>query len=924
MKHFLPILLGCLLSGPLFGQEAPVLHRSFQSVSFPEFAREMEDHSDLRFFYRGTWIEDLYIRDLREGTPIGTALNHILKPKGLSFYREGNDLYIFPGSPIVTELPAFREIRQVPAFSPYYPAEDTTGETKFLQTKSISEEGFITIGNSRRSVPGKACTVKVRITNKLTGEALIGATIFLRDSGSGMISDADGAFQLRLVPGEYIIVVNHMAMKERQYGLRVLSDGDFTIELENELIELEEVTVTDTRHSNVQGMLMGYERITTKAMKEIPLVMGEKDVIKVAQMLPGVQSVGEGSSGINVRGGSADQNMFYINSISIYNTAHLFGFFNAFSPDIISDFSLYKNNIPARYGGRIASIFEINTRQGNKNNLFAQGGISPITGHMSVEVPLVKNKVSFTASARSTYSDWLLKRIKNQDISNSYASFYDGTAALDAELNARNRLELFFYSSSDRFLLAEKNEYSYSNLGASIHWKHRFSDAFSSDLVLSNSDYRFSNIDKNNVTEAFRQKYAIRHTEGRADFVLTPGTRQRIEFGVNAILYGLDRGNVLPYGEESRRIPIHLGREQGLEGALYLSDEIRLLKWLSVMGGIRYSRYTQVGPATVNKYTGGIPLSRLNIEETTSYGSWEPVQTYSGFEPRTMLNFGLGPNSSIKASYNRLQQYIFLLSNTIAIAPNDQWKLTDTHIRPPVSDQVSLGYYQDLKDDCINLSFEIYRKWIDNVVEYRDGADFISSEPLETMVLQGSQDAYGFETMLRKNTGKLTGWLSYTYSRSIVTVDGPTDRERINKGKAYPSNYDRPHSINLVSNFRVSRRISFSSNLVYTTGRPVTLPIAIYYSENQQYLLFSDRNAYRIPDYFRVDFSINLEGNLKFKKIAHSFWMLNVYNLTGRDNAYSVFYNIQDERIRGYKLSVFAQPIITLSWNFKFGNYNSN
>jgi len=283
----------------------------------------------------------------------------------------------------------------------------------------------------------------------------------------------------------------------------------------------------------------------------------------------------------------------------------------------------------------------------------------------------------------------------------------------------------------------------------------------------------------------------------------------------------------------------------------------------------------------------------------------------------------LGNNTSVKASYNRLQQYLFLLSNTIALAPTDQWKLTDSHITPPLSDQVSAGFYHDFRDLGINISVEAYKKWISNVVEYKDGVDFISGAPVETQVLQGVQDSRGIEVMVRKNTNRLTGWVSYTWSRSMVTVNGPFDEMHINDGSPFPSNYDRPHSINLVSNYRISRRLSFSSNIVYTSGRPVTLPIAVYFSENQQYLYYSSRNKYRIPDYFRVDLSVNLEGNLKFKKLAHSFWMLNIYNLTGRENAYSVFYEASAGQIKGYKLSIFAQPIVTLSWNFKFGNYNS-
>lgn len=925
MKHCHTCLfIIILVTQPLFGQDSHLISKAYREGPLIDFVKEVEQNSDLKFFYKKEWIDSIYVNYIKKGASIQQVLESALNEEGYGCYIEANDVYIYPGPRIISQLPAYNNYQGLKDESPSETNVVPESGKKFLQTKSISEERFITIGSEEKAVNGSKCIVEGNITNQHNGEVLVGATVYIKKLNTGTISDARGAFQLKLSPGEYIISVNHMAMKEMEYGLNVLSSGVLDIALENELIELEEITVVDTRQSNVKGMLMGFERISTKSIKEIPVVLGEKDVIKVAQMLPGVQNVGEGSSGFNVRGGSADQNMFYINKISIYNTSHLFGFFTAFNPDIISDFSLYKNNMPAKYGGRIASVFEVNTREGNKNRFFAHGGISPVTGHISLEGPVIKNKVSFVASLRSTYSDWLLKRIENQDIRESNASFYDGTMSVNAEINANNQLEAFLYLSSDEFSLADKNDYQYSNMGASIHWKHRFSPLLSGDFSFANSDYQFKNTDKNNISEAYVQDYFIRHSEGRANFLLTTKNDQRIEFGMNSILYNLDRGDIMPFGEESKRIPVHLGREKGIENAIYISDEFILLPRLTFMTGLRYGIYSQLGPANVHEYSEGTPKIRENIEETTTYDPGTAVKTYSGFEPRASLNYGLGTSSSLKASYNRLRQYIFLLSNTIALAPTDQWKLTDYHITPPVSDQLSLGYYHDFRKIGLTTSFEIYKKWINHVVEYKDGADFISGEPIETLVLQGSQDSRGLEFMLKKTSGRLTGWLSYTYSRSKITIDGATDDEKINRGIPYPSNYDRPHSINVVSNYRISRRVSFSSNLVYTTGRPVTLPVATYYSEGKQYLLFSGRNEYRIPDYFRLDFSINLEGNLKYKKIAHSYWMLNIYNLTGRDNAYSVFYNAEDTGIKGYKLSVFAQPIITLSWNFKFGNYNSD
>jgi hypothetical protein len=494
---------------------------------------------------------------------------------------------------------------------------------------------------------------------------------------------------------------------------------------------------------------------------------------------------------------------------------------------------------------------------------------------------------------------------------------------IDAKLNPDNHLNLFLYRSSDKFSLSAKNDYEYSNTGASLRWDHSFSKTLASDFSFSTSDYQFSTYDKNNISEAYSHDYQLRHSEARADFVLLKLEGHRIEFGMNAILYDLNRGEILPYGPESNRIPNDLGREQGLESGLYVSDEFQLFPRMNVLLGLRYSLYGMLAPADINYYEEGEPIDQYSYLETVHQANGI-VKSYSGLEPRVALNYHLGAYSSLKASYSRLQQFVFLLSNTIAIAPNDQWKLTDYHITPAVSDQASLGFYQDIRDPSLNLSVEIYQKWVNGIVEYKDGADFISSEPIETQVLQGKQNSRGVEFMVRKNSDRLTGWLSYAYSRSTITIDGEYDEQRINGGKPYSSNFDKPHSLNLVANYRLSRRLSISSNLVYSTGRPVTLPVSTYYAEGRPYLLHSSRNAYRIPNYFRVDLSVNLEGNLKSKKFAHSFWMLNIYNLTGRENAYSVYYEVVDDQVNGYQLSIFGRPIVTISWNFKFGNYNSN
>jgi hypothetical protein len=397
-----------------------------------------------------------------------------------------------------------------------------------------------------------------------------------------------------------------------------------------------------------------------------------------------------------------------------------------------------------------------------------------------------------------------------------------------------------------------------------------------------------------------------------------------VTFGGNFIYYHLKRGTVNPYGIESKRIPIPLGTDNGLESSVYIGDKVTVLPWLTIYGGVRYTHFAYLGPSEVYTYIPDAPKTQENITDTLLFGAGEHVKSYSGPDFRIAVNLRTGSTSSIKLSYNRIRQHLFMLTNTVAIAPTDQWKLTDYHIRPPYGDQISAGFYKDFRNSGIRASAELYIKRIHDIVEYRSGADFIGSAHIEEDLLQGEQDAYGLELILEKERGRLNGWLSYAYSRSLITVDGSESWEQINGGNSYPANYDKPHALNVILNYRVNRRLSLSGNMVYQTGRPVTYPVSSYFLNGQQVINYSDRNAYRLPDYFRIDLSVNLEGNLKSKKNIHSYWMINIYNLTGRRNAYSVYYRSEEGTINSYRISIFGTTVVSLSWNFKFGNYASD
>jgi len=892
--------------------------RQLDTISFIELVRFVESESDIHFYFKNSWVNDVDL-SIHNQSSLLPQLRPQLSQKGINLFIQGNSIILMLGEEAIRELPKFKS-NDDQALTIRKEKEITLSEESYLQSKTIRTSELLVVGDQKKTAPGITCSVKGKIKDVSNGEPVIGATVYISEIQYGTVTDVDGNFQMNLRTGRYKVQITHVSMKQMDYFFQVYSSGSVSIEMQKELKELDEVVVSTSHNDNVKGMQMGFERISAKSMKEIPVVMGEKDLLKIATMLPGVESVGEGSSGINVRGSAADQNMFYLNKIPVYNTSHLFGFFTSFSPDIIKDFTLYKSNIPAKYGGRLASIFDITTRQGNKKKFHGQGGISPVTAHLSFDGPLIKDKTSIIASWRSSYSDWILKRIENFDLQNSNAFFYDATLGVNSDINERNTLKVFGYKSFDRFSLLSKNDYQYSNTGTSVSWKHIFNSSLTLDLSSAYSQYNNDYNDRSNETSAFTHNYTIKSIESRADFRFLSKKNHQMSFGLNSTYYKNDRGEILPLGPESNLRSSDLGSENGLELSLYFSDKIEIWNRLSLSAGVRYSFFAELGPK--EKYEYYDDLKDLNnVRSIDNYKRGEIIHHYSKPEIRGSMKYLLAPDISVKASYNRLHQYIFMLSNTIAVSPNDQWKLVSSHIAPPLVDQVAIGWYQNFFRNRIEANIEFYQKWIHNIVEYKDGADFLSPAPIETQLLQGIQNAKGMELMIKKKGGKFTGWLSYAYTRSYVQVDNENSLLRINNGKTYPSNYDRPHSLNLVVNQHFKRRYSISANYVYTTGRPVTLPIAAYYSEGEPLLHFSERNQYRLPDYIRLDLSLNIEGNLKRNKLAHSFWMLNVYNVLGRKNAYSVYYEEVGGKLRGYKLSIFARPIFTISWNYKFGNY---
>lgn len=909
---------------PLLGQgTSPEIGPEYQGLSWEAFVEKVEKDQAIRFFYDVAVIPNLRMQLPPDSTGLLPVLRHNLQPLGLfvSQDRTGN-VFLTRESPLITRLPASffeKKNRPVTTTRPEVSTQEEAGG--FLSTQETFSVQNLVVGDAVSGNQSRLATLSGYLKSSDDGGSVIGASMALPELKKGTLSNEAGFFSLTVPKGTYTLLIRSLNYKEASYQLELLSSGQVELEIMPKLVELEGVVLTAQRDNPVQNTQMGYERINLDRVKEIPLVLGERDIIKVAQLLPGIQSVGEGAAGFNVRGSPTDQNLFYLNKVPIYNTSHVFGFFSAFNSDAISDFALSKSNIPAKFGGRLASIFDVTAKQGNKRKYTASGGISPITGRLIVEGPIQREKSSFLIGVRSTYSDWLLRQVPNPDYENSSARFADGMANLAFEIGSNNRLNLFGYYSYDRFSFANTTDYAYENIGGSATWTRFFRQKHSLDFSLVYSRYGQEVGNRESALEAYLQDNAIEHKEARLDFSLRPSNRHEITLGASATLYDVDRGSFLPLDSTSQWNPLNLGQESGVEAGIYLSEQWEPNDRLSLSAGIRYNYYRYLGPQSVYEYLPGAPLTEPNILDTLAFGSNANVRSYDGLDYRAAIRYLIGPRFSVKASANRLHQYAFLLSNTIALAPNDKWKLSDYHIKPMTGSQYSLGFYTQLRQNTLELSVEGYYKEVDNLVEYKDGADLLINETPEQDVLQGDLKAFGLELMLKKPFGRINGWVNYTYARALVQVDSEQPEERINFGEQYPANYDKPHAFNLVGNVKFSRRLSLSGNVVYASGRPITYPTTVYYQNGIQLINYSARNEYRIPDYFRVDVSLRLEGNLRAKKLLHGSWVMSVYNLTGRRNAYSVYFASQNSTITGYRVSIFGSQIFSLSYDFKLGNY---
>ncbi len=906
--------------GELHAQKNPqnLISGDFKDLSIRDFTRELEHQTNYFFYYDSSLFDSIRFTITVDRQPLSSVMDQVFAKTDFNYsIGPHNEVFLTRGVLVQTNLggvtiDTVRKGRRDDTRD----AADEKNQNSFTQYAKLENKLYeIGVNTANNGQPNALVSGYIR--DAKTGEAVSGASIYIEKPHTGVSTDQYGYYTLSLPKGRQTLYIQSIGMKDTRRQILLAGDGKLNIDLQSQVMVLKNVVISAEKMSNIKGVQMGVQKLDIKTIRQVPVVFGETDLLRVLLTLPGVKSVGEASTGLNVRGGSADQNLILFNDATIYNAAHFFGFFSAFNPDVVKSVELYKSSIPARYGGRLSSVIDIEGREGNKKDFTGTAGIGLITSRLEIEGPLVKDKTSFMLAGRTTYANWLIDLLPQQ-YKLSKASFYDLNLNISHQINKNNNLYLTAYTSKDNFNLNSDTTYGYGNLNLSLKWKHSFSDKLYAVFTTGYDRYNYNITSEANPVNAYKLSFDINQSYLRAQFNYFLSSKHSLEFGFNSLYYKLDPGTYVPIGKESLTVADTVHSEQALESALYISDKYSITPAFVLEIGLRYSMYNYLGPQSVNYYAAGIPKTEDDVVSVKNYSAGQVINTYSGPEYRISARYQFTDNFSLKASYNTERQYIHMLSNTTAIAPTDIWKLSDPNILPQLGSQISLGAYKNLKDNTIEASVEVYYKNIQNYLDYKSGAVLVLNHHIETDVINTKGKAYGIEFMLKKATGKLNGWISYTYSRILLKMDDPEAGELINGGNYYPADYDEPNAATLVANYRINHRFSISLNSTYATGRPITLPIGVFYYNNSYRTLYSDRNAYRIPDYIRTDISMNIDGNHRVHQKFHGSWTIGVYNLFGRHNPYSVYYISENGMVNGYKLSIFGSAIPFVNYNIRF------
>ena len=766
-------------------------------------------------------------------------------------------------------------------------------------------------------------TLSGTIADDSSNETLIGASVYIKELQKAITTNEYGFYSISLPAGTYTVQISYVSFVTKEETIVLKSNVRKNVNLSTNSEELQEVVISDNRkRAEIRRPEMSVNRMTAEEIKKMPVVMGEVDVLKSILQLPGVTNAGEGSSGFNVRGGSADQNLILLDEATIFNSSHLFGFFSVFNADAIKDMKLYKGGIPARYGGRLSSVLDIYQKEGNKKEYHMTGGIGAISSRILAEGPIVKDRGSFLIGGRASYAHLFLKLADNDNS----AYFYDLNTKLSYKLNDNNNLYLSGYFGRDLFDISNSFTNVYGNAVLNLRWNHLFNDRLFSNMSMIYSDYYyglelgFIGLKWDSGIKNYNFKYDLKH-------YLTD--KFKLNYGVNAIYYDFNPGTVSPSGKDSAINRDQLEKKYAFEPALYIDAEHELTDNLTVSYGLRYSMFYRLGEQNMNTYANNQPVAfddELKIYEKATptgsqhYSSGKTIADFNNLEPRVGLAYKLDDSQSVKASYNRMAQYLHLITNTSSPTPLDVWAPSDNFIKPELLDQVALGYFKNFKDDSYTLEVETFYKKVKNKIDYIDGADLIANKAIEQVVLNGRARSYGLEVLFRKNSGKLTGWVSYTLSRTEQQTPGRAPGETgINNGNWYRAGYDKLHNLSVTGAYQYTDKWSFGAIFAIQSGQPATFPEGYYQYGDVNVPVYGDRNGDRLPMYHHLDVSATYTPKPEKKKGWQGEWVFSIYNLYNRQNTASMTFRQNDKTgvNEASRLSIFGM-IPSVTYNFKF------
>ena len=780
------------------------------------------------------------------------------------------------------------------------------------------------------TITAQKVTLSGYLKDDTNGEALIGATVYVVELKQGVVSNSYGFYSLTIPKGEYTFNVSYIGFETLTQTINASESQTLSVRLKESSQRIEEVVIKgEAANANVERIEMSMAKLPVKAIKKLPAFMGEVDVIRTIQLLPGIQSGGEASSGLYVRGGGADENLMLLDEAPVYNASHLLGFFSVFNSDAIKDIEVYKGGIPARYGGKASSVIDIHQKDGNSQRFGFSGGIGNLSSRLTLEGPIIKDKWSFLVAGRRTYYDVIGKAAGIDELQDNKLYFYDLNGKSNLIINDKNRVFLSGYIGDDYFGLGEAIYMRWGNATATGRWNHVFGDRLFMNLTGIYSHYDYNLGVPGDGSDNFDWSSRIRDYNGKLDFTYFINPNNTFRFGTNVIYHHFRPGKISTNGEGNLFNDSELTHYNAFENALYASNEHKVSDRLSLLYGIRFSSFQQVGKGKVRFYENPEDIGNSRVIDTVEYKNMEKIgDPFQHFEPRFSLKYTLNAKSSVKASYNRMVQNLHLISNTTSPMPLDIWLPSNKYIKPLLVDQVAAGYFRNFLDNSIETSVEVYYKWMDNVLDYKDGADLFLNETIETELLHGTGKSVGLELLVKKQQGNLTGWIGYTLARTTRNVPG------INNGDDYASTYDRTHDISVVASYQVSKQWNLAATWVFSTGNPATYPAAKGQfqwnvglnsvetaNEANQIYEYSARNSYRLPDYHRLDLSATYDWKKNDIRRFKQSLNISIYNVYNRRNAYSISprqSEINPNVTEFERLSIIGAPIPSVTYNVNF------